>query len=73
MLSIALAAYFLQLLVDCVPYILLLHPSCSGTTLPFIWPPPHHIQSAPDFEEPVLPFPPPESLLVREMELDAFR
>ncbi|CAB1120211.1 unnamed protein product [Ectocarpus sp. CCAP 1310/34] len=48
-------------------------PPRTGTTLPFIWPPPHHLQTPPPFEEPVLPFPPPESLLVRETKLDALR
>ncbi|CAM9675104.1 unnamed protein product, partial [Laminaria digitata] len=45
----------------------------SGTTLPFIWPPPAHLQTPPAFEEPVLPCPPSESLLARETKLDALR
>lgn len=47
--------------------------ACRGTTLPFIWPPPDHLQCAPEFEEPILPFPPPASLVAREMEKDANR
>ncbi len=45
----------------------------SGTSLPFIWPPPEHLQTPPPFEEPVLPSPPPSSLLERETKLDALR
>ncbi|CAN0227561.1 unnamed protein product [Pylaiella littoralis] len=48
-------------------------PPQIGTSLPFIWPPPEHLQTPPPFEEPTLPFPPPESLLTRETKLDALR
>lgn len=45
----------------------------SGTTLPFIWPPPKHLQTPPPFKEPILPHPPSSTLLAREAELDAIR
>lgn len=50
-----------------------LHTYIRGTSLPFIWPPPEHLQTPPPFQEPVLPSPPPESLLAREIKLDALR
>ncbi|CAM9264204.1 unnamed protein product, partial [Ascophyllum nodosum] len=48
-------------------------PPETGTALPFIWPPPEHLEKPAPFPEPVLPSPPSELLVAREMELDALR
>ncbi|CAM9652798.1 unnamed protein product, partial [Discosporangium mesarthrocarpum] len=49
-----------------------LRPPQTGTTFPFIWPPPEHLHSVTTFAEPVLDVP-SESLIKREMELDSAR